>query len=187
MKVMKKSMISMAAVLFAALMTTTVLTSCSSSNGDEPKKAEFTKAVVKYTITSNDATIGLFKVNVYGTDADGNGFVETMSSPSYTKTVEIPVSILPCTVEFTTKVSPVEGKEATEKFDFEVKRNIDVMTVRSDNTAIADIDRTNTSSQLDVPAGASLSELAVRMNKHSKLVFFIDVNGKITDQTKSDI
>lgn len=34
-----KSMISMAAVLFAALMTTTVLTSCGTSD-DEPAKAK---------------------------------------------------------------------------------------------------------------------------------------------------
>lgn len=177
-------MISMAAILFAALMTTTTFTSCGSDDDDGPKKAEFTKAVVKYTVTSNDATLGFFKVNVYGTDADGNGFVETMSNPSYTKTVEIPVSKLPCTVELYSVATPLEDKAATEKFDFEVKRNIDVMTMRSDNTVVADVDRTTTSGELNVAEGASLSELAKRMNKHTKLVIYIDVNGKVTDQTE---
>ena len=111
-------MISMAAVLFAALMTTTMLTSCSKDD-DEPKKAEFTKAAVTYTVTSDAATLGLFKVNVYGTDADGNGFVETMSNPSYTKTVEIPVSKLPCTVQLYTVATPLEDKVVTEAFDFQ--------------------------------------------------------------------
>ena len=175
----------MAAVLFAALMTT-VLTSCSKDD-DEPKKAEFTKAVVKYTVTSDAATLGLFKVNVYGTDADGNDFVETMSNPSYTKTVEIPVSKLPCTIEFTTNASPLEDKEATEKFDYEVERNIDIMTVRSDDTVVDGIDRTNTSFEFNVPVGKSLSELATRMNNHKKYVIYIDANGKITDQTKESL
>jgi hypothetical protein len=183
---MKKSMISMAAVLFAALMTTTVLTSCSSSDDDEAVKAKFTKAVVKYTVTSNDATLALFKVNVCGTGADGNGFTETMSSPSYTKTVEIPVSKLPCTVEFYTVATPLEGKAATEKFDFEVVRNIDVMTLNDDNTGVADIGRTGTSARLNVAAGASLSELADKMNSHIKLEFYIDANGMITDKTKNN-
>ena len=175
----------MAAVLFAALMTT-VLTSCSKDD-DEPKKAEFTKAVVKYTVTSDAATLGLYKVNVYGTDVDGNDFVETMSNPSYTKTVEIPVSKLPCTIEFTTNASPLEDKEATEKFDYEVERNIDIMTVRSDDTVVDGIDRTNTSFEFNVPVGKSLSELATRMNNHKKYVIYIDANGKITDQTKESL
>ena len=183
---MKKSMISMAAVLFAALMTTTVLSSCSKDD-DEPKKAEFTKAVVKYTVTSDAATLGLYKVSVYGTDVDGNDFVETMSNPSYTKTVEIPVSKLPCTIEFTTNASPLEDKEATEKFDYEVERNIDIMTVRSDDTVVDGIDRTNTSFEFNVPVGKSLSELATRMNNHKKYVIYIDANGKITDQTKESL
>ena len=147
----------MAAVLFAALMTTTMLTSCSKDDdNDDPKTAEFTKAAVTYTVTSDAATLGLFKVNVYGTDADGNGFVETMSKSSYTKTVEIPVSKLPCTIEFTTNASPLEDKEATEKFDYEVERNIDIMTVRSDDTVVDGIDRTNTSFEFNVPVGKSL-------------------------------
>ena len=184
---MKKSMISMAAVLFAALMTTTVLTSCSKDDDNEPKKAELTKAIVKYTVTSNSATLGLYKVNVYGTGADGKVFVETMSNPSYTKTVEIPVSKLPCTIEFTTNASPLEDKEATEKFDYEVERNIDIMTVRSDDTVVDGIDRTNTSFEFNVPVGKSLSELATRMNNHKKYVIYIDANGKITDQTKESL
>ena len=124
----------MAAVLFAALMTTTVLTSCSSSDSDEPKKPEFTKAVVKYTVNSDDATLGLFKLNVYGTDADGNAVVETMSNPSYSKTVEIPVSKLPCTVEYYIMVTPLEDKVATEDFDVKIERSIDAMSLLSDNT-----------------------------------------------------
>lgn len=172
----------MAAVLFAALMTTTVLTSCSSNNNDEPKKPTFTKAVVKYKVTSNDATLGLFKVNVYGTDADGNGFVEAMTNPAYTKTVEIPVSKLPCTVELYTVASPLEDKASTEVFNFEVTRDIDVMTVNNDDTVVADIELSNTSTELNVPVGESLSELAKRMNKGHKVVIFIDANGKITEQ-----
>ena len=131
----------MAAVLFAALMTTTMFTSCSKDDhNDEPKKAEFTKAAVTYTVTSDAATLGLFKVNVYGTDADGNGFVETMSSPSYTKTVEIPVSKLPCTVQLYTVVTPLEDKVVTEAFDFNVQRRLDVMAMRSDKTVIHNVD-----------------------------------------------
>ena len=174
----------MAAVLFAALMTTTVLTSCSKDD-DEPKKAEFTKAVVKYTVTSDAATLGLFKVNVYGTDADGNGFVETMSSPSYTKTVEIPVSKLPCTVELRTVATPLEDKAATEDFNVNIERNLDVMTLRSDNTVVDDKEHTNASWATKVAAGTSLSEFANSyLNKHQKLVIYIDANGKVTDQTK---
>ena len=181
---MKKSMISMAAVLFAALMTTTVLTSCSSSS-DEPEKAEFTKAVVKYTVTSDASTLGLYKVNVYGTDADGNDFVETMSNPSYTKTVEIPVSKLPCTVELRTVATPLEDKAATEDFNVNIERNLDVMTLRSDNTVVDDKEHTNASWATKVAAGTSLSEFANSyLNKHQKLVIYIDANGKVTDQTK---
>ena len=184
---MKKILISMAAVLFAALMTTTVLTSCSSSSdNDEPKKAPFTKAVVKYKVTSNDATLEMFKVNVYGTDVDGTAFIEAMTNPAYTKTVEIPVSKLPCTVEFYTVASPLED-EASTVFDFKVERNIDVMTVNSDDTVVDDIDHTNTSTELDVPVGESLSELAKRMNKGHKVVIFIDANGKVTEQSNSSL
>ena len=181
-----KSMISMATVLFAALMATTVLTSCGSSD-DEPAKAKFTKAVVKYTVTSNDATLGQFKVNVYGTDADGNGFIETMSNPSYTKVVEIPLSKLPCKVELYTRVSPLEDKITTEMFNFKVERTIDVMTLNSDNTVVEDKERTNPSFEDNVPAGTSLSELARSMNYHTKLVISIDVNGIITDQTQESL
>ena len=181
---MKKSMISMAAVLFAALVTTTAFTSCSSSDDDEPKTAEFTKAVVKYTVTSDAATLGLFKVNVYGTDADGNGFVETMSNPSYTKTVEIPVSKLPCTVQLYTVATPLEDKVVTEAFDFNVQRKLDVMTMRSDNTVIHNVDCEKGIPYYDNPAGTSLSEFARKRNNEPRLVIYIDANGNVTDQTK---
>lgn len=183
---MKKSMISMAAVLFAALMTTTMLTSCSKDDdNDAPKKAEFTKAVVKYTVTSDAATLGLFKVNVYGTDADGNGFVETMSKSSYTKTVEIPVSKLPCTVQLYTVATPLEDKVATEAFDFNVQRILDVMTLRSDNTVVNDKEIGNGVPYYDNPGGTSLSEFArKRNNDDPRLVIYIDANGNVTDQTK---
>lgn len=178
-------MISMAAVLFAALMTTTILTSCSKDDdNDEPKKAEFTKAAVTYTVTSDAATLGLFKVNVYGTDADGNGFVETMSSPSYTKTVEIPVSKLPCTVQLYTVVTPLEDKVVTEAFDFNVQRKLDVMTLRSDNTVVDDKEHEYGIPYYDNPAGTSLSEFARKRNNDPRLVIYIDANGNVTDQTK---
>lgn len=177
----------MAAVLFAALMTTTMLISCSKDDdNDEPKKAEFTKAAVTYTVTSDAATLGLFKVNVYGTDADGNGFVETMSSPSYTKTVEIPVSKLPCTVQLHTVATPLEDKVVTEAFDFNVQRRLDVMTMRSDNTVIHNVDCANGVPYFDIPAGTSLSEYARKRNNHNKLVVYIDANGNLTNQTKGD-
>ena len=175
----------MAAVLFAALMTTTALTSCGDNN-DEPKKAEFAKAVVKYTVTAETSTLGLFKVSVYGTDADGNGFVETMSGPSYAKTVEIPVSKLPCTVTLSTKASPLEDKASTEIFDFVVNRHLEVLTLNSDNTAVDGKDHENSSIYYDVPVGTSLSEVAKKMNKQEKLVIYIDAKGKVTDQTKDD-
>lgn len=178
---MKRSMISMAAVLFAALMTTTVLTSCSSNNNDEPKKPTFTKAVVKYTVTSDAATLGLYKVNVYGTDVDGNDFVETMSNPSYTKTVEIPVSKLPCTVELRTVATPLEDKAATEDFDVNIDRNLDVMTLRSDNTVVDDKEVNYNSWATKVAAGTSLSEFAKsHLNNHPKLVIYIDANGNVS-------
>ena len=181
---MKKSMISMAAVLFAALMTTTVLSSCSKDD-DEPKKAEFTKAVVKYTVTSDAATLGLYKINVYGTDVDGNDFVETMGSPSYTKTVEIPVSKLPCTVVLRTVATPLEDKAATEDFDVDIDRNLDVMTLRSDNTVVDDKEVSYNSWATQVAAGTSLSEFAnSHLNNHPRLVIYIDANGKVTNQTK---
>ena len=172
----------MAAVLFAALMTTTMLTSCSKDDdNDEPKKAEFTKAAVTYTVTSDAATLGLFKVNVYGTDADGNGFVETMSSPSYTKTVEIPVSKLPCTVQLYTVVTPLEDKVVTEAFDFNVQRRLDVMAMRSDNTVIHNVDCEKGIPYYDNPAGTSLSEFAKsHLNNHPKLVIYIDANGNVS-------
>lgn len=184
---MKKSIISMAAVLFAALMTTTVFTSCSKDDdNDEPKTAEFTKAAVTYTVTSDAATLGLFKVSVYGTDADGNGFVETMSSPSYTKTVEIPVSKLPCTVQLYTVATPLEDKVVTEAFDFNVQRRLDVMAMRSDNTVIHNVDCANGVPYFDIPAGTSLSEYARKRNNHNKLVVYIDANGNLTNQTKEN-
>ena len=180
-------MISMAAVLFAALMTTTMLTSCSKDDdNDAPKKAEFTKAVVKYTVTSDAATLGLFKVNVYGTDADGNGFVETMSKSSYTKTVEIPVSKLPCTVQLYTVATPLEDKVATEAFDFNVQRILDVMTLRSDNTVVNDKEIGNGVPYYDNPAGTSLSEFARKRNNAPRLVIYIDANGNVTDQMKEE-
>ena len=180
-------MISMAAVLFAALMTTTVFTSCSKDDdNDEPKKAEFTKAAVTYTVTSDAATLGLFKVNVYGTDADGNGFVETMSSPSYTKTVEIPVSKLPCTVQLYTVVTPLEDKVVTEAFDFNVQRRLDVTSMRSDNTPINNSEHASGAPYYDNPAGTSLSEFAKKRNNHNKLVVYIDAKGNLTNQTKGD-
>ena len=172
----------MAAVLFAARMTT-VLTSCSKDD-DEPKKAEFTKAVVKYTVTSDAATLGLYKVNVYGTDVDGNDFVETMSNPSYTKTVEIPVSKLPCTVQLYTVATPLENKVATEAFDFNVQRKLDVMTLRSDNTVVDDKEHGNGIPSFDNPAGTSLSEFARKRNNDPRLIIYIDANGNVTDQTK---
>ena len=174
----------MAAVLFAALMTT-VLTSCSKDD-DEPKKAEFTKAVVKYTVTSDAATLGLYKVNVYGTDVDGNDFVETMSNPSYTKTVEIPVSKLPCTVQLYTVATPLENKVATEAFDFNVQRKLDVMTLRSDNTVVDDKEHGNGIPSFDNPAGTSLSEFARKRNNDPRLIIYIDANGNVTDQTKEE-
>ena len=174
----------MAAVLFAALMTTTVLTSCSKDDDNEPKKAELTKAIVKYTVTSNSATLGLYKVNVYGTGADGKGFVETMSNPSYTKTVEIPVSKLPCTVQLYTVVTPLEDKVVTEAFDFNVQRKLDVMTLRSDNTVVNDKEIGNGVPYYDNPAGTSLSEFARKRNNDPRLVIYIDANGNVTDQPK---
>ena len=174
----------MAAVLFAALMTTTVLTSCSSDSDDEPAKATFTKAVVKYTVKSDDASLGLYKVNVYGTDAEGKDFVETLSNPSYTKTVEIPVSKLPCTVHLYTVISPLENKAATQDFDFYLSRDLNVMTLNNDDTVVGAIERGNTSAVNKIPEGTSLSEFAKTMNGHTKLVFYIDANGKITDQTQ---
>ena len=171
----------MAAVLFAALMTTTVLTSCSSSDDDEAVKAKFTKAVVKYTVTSDAATLGLYKVNVYGTDVDGNDFVETMSNPSYTKTVEIPVSKLPCTVELRTVATPLEDKAATENFDVNIERYLDVMTLRSDNTVVDDKEVNYNSWATKVAAGTSLSEFAKsHLNNHPKLVIYIDANGNVS-------
>ena len=138
----------MAAVLFAALMTT-VLTSCS-KNDDEPKKAEFTKAVVK-------------------------------SNPSYTKTVEIPVSKLPCTVELRTVATPLEDKAATEDFDVSIDRNLDVMTLRSDNTVVDDKEVSYNSWATQVAAGTSLSEYAKsHLNNHPKLVIYIDANGSVS-------
>ena len=181
---MKKSLISMAAILFAALMTTTTFTSCGDDD-DEPKKAELIKAVVKYTVTSDAATLGLYNVNVYGTDADGNGFVETMSNPSYTKTVEIPVSKLPFTVELRTVATPLEDKAATEDFEVNIERNLDVMTLRSDNTVVDDKEHKNSSWATKVAAGTSLSEFAkIKLNNHPKLVIYVDANGTVTDQTK---
>ena len=160
-------------------------TSCSKDDdNDEPKKAEFTKAAVTYTVTSDAATLGLFKVNVYGTDADGNGFVETMSSPSYTKTVEIPVSKLPCTVQLYTVVTPLEDKVVTEAFDFNVQRKLDVMTLRSDNTVVNDKEHEYGIPYYDNPAGTSLSEFARKRNNDPRLVIYIDANGNVTDQTK---
>ena len=173
----------MAAVLFAALVTTTAFTSCSSSD-DEPKTAEFTKAVVKYTVTSDAATLGLFKVNVCGTDADGNGFVETMSNPTYTKTVEIPVSKLPCTVELYTRTTPLEDKVVTEAFDFNVQRRLDVTSMRSDNTPINNSEHASGAPYYDNPAGTSLTEFARKRNNDPRLVIYIDANGNVTDQTK---
>ena len=162
-------------------------TSCSKDDdNDEPKTAEFTKAVVKYTVTSDAATLGLFKVNVYGTDADGNGFVETMSSPSFTKTVEIPVSKLPCTVKLYTRTTALEDKATTEAFDYNVQRRLDVMSLRSDNTGIHNIDRTSGTPYYNNPAGTSLSEFAKKRNNHNKLVVYIDANGNLTDQTEGD-
>ena len=105
-----------------------------------------------------------------------------MSNPAYTKTVEIPVSKLPCTVELHTVATPLEDKASTEVFNFEVTRDIDVMTVNNDDTVVADIELSNTSTELNVPVGESLSELAKRMNKGHKVVIFIDANGKITEQ-----
>jgi len=50
----------MAAVaLICMTMTSVVFTSCGSDDNDEPKKAEFTKAAVTYTVTSDAATLGL--------------------------------------------------------------------------------------------------------------------------------
>ena len=184
---MKRSMISMAAVLFAALMTTTVLTSCSSSDSDEPKKPEFTKTVVKYTVNSDDATLGLFKLNVYGTDADGNAFVETMSNPSYSKTVEIPVSKLPCTVEYYIVVTPLEDKVATEDFDVKIERNIDAMSLLSDNTVSGVVKESFNKYINKIEAGTSLSEFAEILNNYGKVIISIDANGKLTKQTKSSI
>ena len=181
---MKKSLISMAAILFAALMTTTTFTSCGDDD-DEPKKAELIKAVVKYTVTSDAETLGLFKVNVYGTDAAGTVFEETMSNPSYTKTVEIPVSKLPCTVELYTKSTALEDKAATEDFGVSMESNIDVTTVRSDNTVVDNKEQTDNWWGTKFSAGTSLSEFAeTYMNSHTKLVMFIDANGNITDLTK---
>ena len=175
----------MAAVaLICMTMTSVVFTSCGSDDNDEPKKAEFTKAAVTYTVTSDAATLGLFKVNVYGTDADGNGFVETMSSPSYTKTVEIPVSKLPCTVQLYTVATPLENKVATEAFDFNVQRKLDVMTLRSDNTVVDDKEHGNGIPSFDNPVGTSLSEFARKRNNDPRLIIYIDANGNVTDQTK---
>ena len=184
---MKRSMISMAAVLFAALMTTTVLTSCSKDDDNEPKKAELTKAIVKYTVTSNSATLGLYKVNVYGTDADGNAFVETMSNPSYSKTVEIPVSKLPCTVEYYIVVTPLEDKVATEDFDVKIERNIDAMSLLSDNTVSGVVKESFNKYINKIEAGTSLSEFAEILNNYGKVIISIDANGKLTKQTKSSI
>lgn len=172
-------------MMMMLLMATTMLTSCSKDDdNDEPKKAEFTKAAVTYTVTSDAATLGLFKVNVYGTDADGNGFVETMSNPSYTKTVEIPVSKLPCTVQLYTVTTPLEDKAATEAFDFNVQRKLDVMTLRSDNTVVDDKEHGNGIPSFDNPAGTSLSEFARKRNNDPRLVIYIDANGNVTDQTQ---
>ena len=177
----------MAAVaLICMTMTSVVFTSCGSDGNDEPKKAEFTKAAVTYTVTSDAATLGLFKVNVYGTDADGNGFVETMSNPSYTKTVEIPVSKLPCTVQLYTVATPLENKVATEAFDFNVQRKLDVMTLRSDNTVVDDKEHGNGIPSFDNPAGTSLSEFARKRNNDPRLIIYIDANGNVTDQTKEE-
>ena len=81
-----------------------------------------------------------------------------MSSPSYTKTVEIPVSKLPCTVQLYTVATPLENKVATEAFDFNVQRKLDVMTLRSDNTVVDDKEHGNGIPSFDNPAGTSLSE-----------------------------
>jgi len=163
-----------------------VFTSCSSDDDNEPKKAEFAKAVVKYTVSSDASTLGLFKVDVCGTDADGKSFVETMSNPLYTKTVEIPVSKLPCTVELYTVTTPLEDKIATEDFDYNVQRRLDVMSFRSDNTPMHDIDHENGAPYYDNPAGTSLSEFAKKRNNHQKIVVYIDANGNLVNKTNGE-
>ena len=112
---------------------------------------------------------------------DGNDFVETMSNPSYTKTVEIPVSKLPCTVELRTVATPLEDKAATEDFDVSIDRNLDVMTLRSDNTVVDDKEVSYNSWATQVAAGTSLSEYAKsHLNNHPKLVIYIDANGSVS-------
>ena len=109
-----------------------------------------------------------------------------MSSPSYTKTVEIPVSKLPCTVQLYTVATPLEDKVVTEAFDFNVQRKLDVMTLRSDNTVVDDKEHGNGIPSFDNPAGTSLSEFARKRNNDPRLIIYIDANGNVTDQTKEE-
>ena len=84
-------------------------------------------------------------------------------------------------------VTPLEDKVATEDFDVKIERNIDAMSLLSDNTVSGVVEDSFNKYINKIEAGTSLSEFAKILNNYEKIIISIDANGNLTKQTKSSI
>lgn len=153
----------MTAILFCGL--TTVLTSCGSDDDNgKDSGATLTKVRVVYTVTTDQSVIDAFKVNVYNTFEDGNTNPEAMSSPTWTKTVEIPASKLPVNVQLYTVIKPLVDGATSSNLSYSLKREIELVCIYSDGTTGAAKKTADNQTTETVGDGTSLADFAKDTN-----------------------
>ena len=171
----------MAAILFCGI---TVFTSCSSSDDDNsssPSGKSFSSVKIEYSVNAEQSTLNAFIVNVYHTKADANTDPEAMTGTTWTKTVEIPASRVPCTVQFYTIIKPQDNDGKASNLTYSVNKSIKINVVKTDGTSIGSEKNQDSMSPLNVEDGMSLTQFAKETNsKIERWTYYIDENGTIT-------
>ena len=180
---MKKLSWMLAAILTCGLATT-VFTSCSSNNEDgSTPTATFSKIQVVCTAETTQSALDVLNMKVYYPDNTATTTVESMTGTTWTKTIEIPASKAPCTIECYMTVTPkdAEGKASNLKFGKSCKMM--VSTLDNNGYNISTILGGYSMSTVDVEDGTALSEFAKDANNgETRTTISIDKNGNLSEK-----
>ena len=180
---MKKFSWMLAAILTCGLATT-VFTSCSSSSDDSSTPAAtFSTIQVVCTAETTQSSLDALNMKVYYPDNTATTTVESMTGTTWTKTIEIPASKAPCTVECYMTVTPKDAEGKTSNLTFGKGCKMTVSTLDSKGNSISLILSSNPISTTVVEDGIALSEFAKNTNSaERKITISIDKNGNLTEK-----
>ncbi|MBQ4292763.1 MAG: hypothetical protein II752_08565 [Muribaculaceae bacterium] len=178
---MKKTVLRMMAAILTCGLATSVIASCGSDDDSITPSAQFNKIVVECSAEATQSTIDVFNVKPYYPDNSGNTTIETMTGTTWTKTIEIPASKTPCSLEYYILVIPKDPNGETSDLTFGKGSKIVVTTFDSRGHIISTKERARSMITEEVQDGINLKTFAKEQNNNEeKITFNIDKSGKVS-------